>query len=155
MIEKFSADALSEHFDEDRLYEFTNGECLDFASALSKAIGDEPHEFLALLYPQGRRTIIAHVAVCVGSHFYDADGVNDKTSLLVEWSYKSGIHHSKFSLEKVRSLSDVRLLAEKLNCEFFSDSEENSNAILETLQEMFEGVDESMPDVSIRESVGI
>lgn len=108
--------------------------CLDFASGLSKTISPLPHSYVALVVDDDA-PCIAHVAIKVGDVYYDADGSKDKTLLLAEWAYRSGIHYSNFELKELQSANEIRALAKELECEFDSDDESSADEVKTRLEE--------------------
>jgi hypothetical protein len=129
----FSSDMFQNIFEEDELDSFVHGECLDFAQGLSRNLLNEPHQFVVLLAPEGRKLVIAHVVVEINGLYYDATGCNDRTSLLIDWSFQSNISSDRFIFERFENISEVRSLAKRLKCEFESDSEENVEYVFNKL----------------------
>jgi hypothetical protein len=73
--------------------------------------------------------VVAHVAVEVDGVYYDASGANDRTDMLINWSFESGISADKFCFEYVENVEQVRQIAMRHKCTFESDSQENANRV--------------------------
>lgn len=143
-----SYEMLESIFDEDELDAFVHGECMDFALGLSKAMQDVPHRLAVLLAPEGRKMVIAHVAIEIDGVYYDAAGRSDRIDLLIHWSWVSGIEANRFSFEFFQSADQVRQLAKKLGCEFESDCKENADRVFKRLEEVLLKSSPSSPQKS-------
>lgn len=130
----FCAEQLEALFGADSIESFVDGGCLDFAAGLSLALQGTPHAFAALLAPDGRRKVVAHVMVTIEGRYLDAEGVHDKTELLDEWAWRNDLHWSKLELLAFESLDEIRAKARKLRCVFDSDSADTAARIARSVQ---------------------
>lgn len=131
---EFCAEQLDALFGAESIESFVDGGCLDFAAGLSLALQARPHAFAALLAPDGRHKVVAHVLVTVEGRYLDAEGAHDKTELLDEWAWRNDLHWSKLELLDFATLDDIRATARKLRCVFDSDSSDTAAAVARSLQ---------------------